>query len=295
MNELRKEKMNEPKSVADILKPDQGTLTAREILESYNDVELTDEETTLAIIDAKRRKKAEVEADAVRRIEADNRRRLTETQWSYDQTESFMRYRAEQLFKKGVFTKPFSIDADNDFYFKLLCYYFSNDPKFVSMGESAGLSGLSLSKGILTPGLYGVGKTWMMKLFQRNQRQTFLIRNAKEISSEFLSSKDKMIPVEYLTPYKNAVNDLDRFYQPVSGLCIDDMGTEEVKNNFGNKSNVIGDIIELRYKDGFTGTLLHANTNLSVPELERFYGGRVLSRMKEIFNFIELPGSDRRK
>ena len=90
-----------------------------------------------------------------------------------------------------------------------------------------------------------------------------------------------------------------------AGLCLDDIGTEDVKVNYGNRKSVIGDIIEQRYSiiekledpdniKNNCGDLLHATTNLSSPQLVEYYGGRVTSRMREIFNFIELPGNDRR-
>jgi hypothetical protein len=38
----------------------------------------------------------------------------------------------------------------------------------------------------------------------------------------------------------------------------------------------------------------HCTTNLTGNELQQKYDSRVRSRMREMFNFIELPGHDRR-
>ena len=140
-----------------------------------------------------------------------------------------------------------------------------------------------------------------MKLFNQNNRQCFLIRPAKTIAQQFMDSKEKKLPEEYFFPesegssFRNASNDRNMFYQPIAGLCIDDMGSENIKNNYGNVSNVIGDLIEGRYDSKLTGDLLHGTTNLSVEDLSSYYGGRVISRFREIFNWIIVPGEDRRK
>jgi len=68
------------------------------------------------------------------------------------------------------------------------------------------------------------------------------------------------------------------------GMCIDDLGTEDIKNHYGNKKNVIGDLIELKYAKKTTGIYLHGTTNLTAEQLKDFYGSRVTSRMREIFN-----------
>jgi DNA replication protein DnaC len=144
----------------------------------------------------------------------------------------------------------------------------------------------------MLPGNCGVGKTWMMELFQRNQRQVYHLVNAKFIADNYeQNGEDKP---NYEDKVKNAYNDANVFFQPYAGLCIDDIGTEDIKNFYGNRKNVIGDLIEKRYAKGNTGVFLHATTNLTADQLSEFYGSRVGSRMREIFNFIELPGGDRR-
>lgn len=41
--------------------------------------------------------------------------------------------------------------------------------------------------------------------------------------------------------------------------------------------------------------LTHATTNLSAPELKDYYGNRVRSRMREMFNLIEFDGGAKDK
>lgn len=76
---------------------------------------------------------------------------------------------------------------------------------------------------------------------------------------------------------------------------MEDIGAEDVKNNFGNKTNVIGDILEARYVNNLLGIWFHGTTNMTTAQFGEFYGGRVTSRLREKTNFIELRGPDRRK
>ena len=121
------------------------------------------------------------------------------------------------------------------------------------------------------------------------------MRNAMTIADSFDTKEPENGLSEFLDPYKNAGNDPESFFQPVSGLCIEDLGTEHEKNNFGNKANVVGNILELRYEKKLYGTILHGTTNLTVKQIQEFYGNRALSRMREMFNYIVVGGEDRRK
>lgn len=283
----------EPQPIKDVL-PQIPTLTLREVLESYNDVTLTEEEETQALIDAKRKKKEMIRLQRVRDQEKFNREHR-EGLFNFDVIRTFMINRSISLF-----SGKFEIDEYNESVFNLLSYYFTNNPMFVTISEKMGISNPSLDKGILMCGVYGTGKSWMMKLFQKNARQVYIIRTSKEIAESY--TKLKEIPKQYLEPIKNAINDQSLFCQPYSGLCIDEIGAERVKNSYGNISNVIGDLLEIRYNylDEFNnrvlvGPTLHGITNLTPDQLKEHYDGRVYSRMCEIFNYVELPGEDRRK
>lgn len=271
--------------------------TTKEILESYKHIELTEEEIDLALIQAKRKKELEVEAQKRQSDEISRRSFLTQ-KTNYDLVKGLMQMRA-----KKIFEDEFVIDDENTFTFELLCRYFGNDPEFVSMCMSIGIENASLDKGILLCGIFGTGKTWMMKLFTKNQRQCFEIVDTRELANRYKrleSMNDKSISgdqifIEYGSQKKNAVEDPSVFYQPYLGLCFDDLGNEDVKNSYGNKRNLIAELIEMRYAEKSYGVSFHATTNLTAEQIEQYYGGRVKSRMRQIFNFIELPGNDRRK
>ena len=256
-------------------------------MESYKHIELTEEETLEALIWRKRKKEDELKRLAQKEKEDQNRKKLTAAT-SYDIVKSLMFYRIEQKFA------GFVLDDSNRILFELLCRYFGNDPEFVSTAMGVGVDNPSLEKGLFLAGSFGVGKTWFMRLFQQNQRQVYFIKNCKDIADEFMEFGESGMD-DYVLLKKNAVNDSSAFFQQNMGLCLDDIGTEDIKSHYGNKKNVIGDIIEKKYENRSTGVYLHATTNLTSDQLKEFYGNRVTSRMRQIFNFIELKGIDRRK
>lgn len=267
----------------------QNNLSVKTALEAYEHIELTGEEYMTAILQAKQKKERLLQYQEQQERAERNRRALTSDMWDYDVTRVFMLQRAQNIFEG-----KFNVDEKNRVVFDLLCRYFSDDREFLSTAEAIGVSNPSLQKGILLAGTFGTGKTWIMKLFQRNKKACYLLKNAKQIAGEFQEDGVEAVTT-YQNKIKNSVNDATLFYQPYCGLCIDDLGTEDIKNNFGNKANVIGDLIEMRYAKGNAGPFLHATTNMDAQGIKEFYGGRVVSRMREVFNIIELSGNDRRK
>lgn len=266
------------------------------MLEGYSHIELTEDEVVEAMIAAKRKKEAVLKELQLKQREAHNRKLYSGDRWSRKQTESFMEYRSELIFD-GKFNR----DASNEMIFKLLCCYFSEDDDFCSLADHLGVINPSLQKGILLAGSIGVGKTWMMKLFSRNQRQVYAVKAARSIAETFTKQskedRDKGAdPLKmFYIPEKLPLNDKDMFFHTHLGLCLDDIGTEEIGSHFGNRKNVIGDLIERRYELGHGGIMLHMTTNLTMGQVKEFYGDRIGSRLREIMNIVELKGEDRRK
>src|SRR6186713_313095 len=236
------------KTIQQILEENQfPKLTPREVLESYKHIDLTEEEEAEALIAAKQKKEEKLRLATVREKESENRRLFVETKWTYEQTRGFMLYRAAQLFEG-----KFKVDKQNEKLFLLLCLYFSNSDDFISLALSMGIENPKLDKGVMLAGNFGSGKTWMMQLFSKNQRQCFRVHSAKVIANQFEQEGEGPFD-QYLVPFRNPINDNANFLQRQSGLCIDDMGTEDVKIHYGNRKNVIGDLIEQRYQNKHMG------------------------------------------
>lgn len=264
-------------------------------MEIYNHISLTEDELIECLIWGKRKKEEMLRKEALRQKEEANRR-LAKSTMDFNVIKTFMFNRAKEIFKY-----PFELDEDNEMIFDLLCYYFTgNEEGFFRQNELIAkkdekllIKNPSINKGILLVGNVGTGKTDLMKLFAKNTRMVYYMRESKRIAKEYVENKD--IPEDYIEPFKLAINDPQTFYQPLAGMCIDEMGGEETKNSYGNKANVIADLIEARYNKKYTGLFLHATSNLTSEQFKQYYGERVVSRMRQIFNFVKLPGNDRRK
>ena len=80
--------------------------------------------------------------------------------------------------------------------------------------------------------------------------------------------------------------------------CFDDLGTEDEVKHYGTQTNVLGQIILMRY-ELFQGrqVLTHFTSNLTAVQIEKYYGDRVRSRLREMCNWIEYKSTstDKRK
>lgn len=133
------------------------------------------------------------------------------------------------------------------------------------------------NKGILLVGTIGCGKTSLMQLFNilTHQHRKYTVKPTRAIAGEFLQNG-----YEAIHKYGNS----DTIY------CFDDLGIEQNMKHFGNESNVMAEILLSRYDLlRSKGTITHATTNLNANELEKLYGNRVRSRLREMFNLITFP------
>lgn len=225
----------------------------------------------------------------MRQNEEERRRRANEVMNPFT-AEEFIRFCVRYYTER--FNSAFIFDDKNKMLIDKLSQYFTGDERFLE-------GGYSFDKGILIMGNVGVGKTEIMKFMQKNKKSCFKIVSCNDVSNEFLlyaGDKDNQGTIEniYSTPIEKALNDPSVFYQRKIGFCFDDLGTEEIKNSFGNKKNVMADVIMAIYnKRDFSR--FHITTNLTGEEIENRYGTRVISRIREMFNVFVLEGNDRRK
>ena len=160
--------------------------------------------------------------------------------------------------------------------------------------ENAARFNLNLNKGILLTGPVGCGKTCLMKLMRLFQLQSeqFVLKSCREISFEFIKSGYEVIQKYGSDSGRYA----SRSEKPPATYCFDDLGTEQNLKYYGNECNVMGEILLSRYELFVSsGALTHLTTNLSASEIESFYGNRVRSRMREMFNLISFSKDARDK
>lgn len=169
--------------------------------------------------------------------------------------------------------------SDKHVYRKLTKYFIGeNDVDF---------SG-DLKKGICLYGDVGTGKSITMEVFSAFTYETpnkFKIYDIKEIAREV-----QIQGIEVLKEYTKG------------NCCYDDVGFERNVQHYGSKYDVFEEIVNIMY-DKFqkTGRVFHMTTNLGITEdfghgtINEKYNRRVVDRLREMFNFIELNGESKRK
>lgn len=237
-------------------------------METYDEIELTGEETAEALRKGREEKHYKMERE---RYNASLR---TERK--------FKRYTAEEYY--SAFGKIFPINEEKEkdyaLIVKLLCYYFSGDIRFNNPNKE-----LNLKKGLLLFGGVGVGKTTLMQMFQQNQAYSYCVVSCRDVESEYTVNGADAIH-RYSINQSIAINS-NPYGQVEIGYCFDDLGTENPGiKHFGNTKNVMTDILLNRYDNKTDPRSTHLTTNLSVDEIESTYGTRVLDRMREVFNII---------
>lgn len=156
-----------------------------------------------------------------------------------------------------------------------LCYFISRDSKFETE------LGYSFQKGLLIRGIAGLGKTHLVRCLEENELNPILILSMIEITDEI-----KMNGEFEIVYGKNKI------------IYLDDVGTEEpVVNHYGTKISFFKNYIELMYLKNQNKTFNHLiiSTNNSFSEIEDKYGFRVRSRIREMFNIVDVKGEDMRK
>ena len=175
---------------------------------------------------------------------------------------------------KDLFGEHFQVyDSDKEI-IKQLVIYFAKDE------EMALQYGISLDKGILLNGPVGCGKTTIMSLFRwfLPQKQRYVLKSCQDVSIQFIEQGYTVI-----RKYGRLSFEQDR----INNYCFDDLGTEDTIKQFGNECNVMGKILSLRYESYISYNIItHATTNLTSSEIEDYYGTRIRSRMREMFNLI---------
>lgn len=169
-----------------------------------------------------------------------------------------------------------------------------------------GESDLNHQKGLLLMGGVGSGKTLLMRGYNR-----FLCRFRND-SISFYPGFSEVATYNLVSGFaqygyeifeKGIIGMFSNQSKSVSvdvtvqlikrNLFIDDIGSEDTTAFYGNSTNVVYILLMRRYDDLKYKT--HGTTNLDAKALRAYYGDRVFSRMKEMFNTIYLQGEDRRK
>ena len=131
-----------------------------------------------------------------------------------------------------------------------------------------------------------------MRMMVQQQRR-FGIKSCREITFDFIKDGYEIIQRYSTFAYNNMTTPPSPYT-----FCFDDLGAENALRYYGNQCNVMGEILLSRYDHFIDNHMItHATTNLSASEFESYYGNRVRSRMREMFNLIAFSSNstDKRK
>jgi DNA replication protein DnaC len=144
--------------------------------------------------------------------------------------------------------------------------------------ELCGRAGIDPNKGILFIGGLGTGKTTVFKECKKAGALRSTIVSCPSVRAE--ASKGGMDAISK--------------YETVRSVVFDDLGKEGACSHYGTKIEPVADLILFRYdnwKDGKIGHT-HFTTNLSIEQLCEYYDPRVVDRLIEMCNIINLSNKD---
>lgn len=138
-------------------------------------------------------------------------------------------------------------------------------------------------------GNFGSGKTQLMETYREMMKKAGInvgLQSCNDMNMRFLKKDEftnKIASYDGIKIFTNKFDETERIF--------DDLGEEETTiMEYGNKICIMAHIISERYKGVKNGCITHITTNLSKRQISDVYGGRIESRINEMFNLIILGG-----
>lgn len=204
--------------------------------------------------------KAQREADRQREI---NRQKELAAYWTYGRVYKLMRRNSLHMFGKPLDETP-----DNLPTIKALCFFISRDDRFATE------LGFDRLKGLLIRGPSDTGKTHLVRCVEDN--------GLNPINSLSMLDITERVKVDGKYEIENKGKKI---------IYLDDVGTEEAMvKHYGTTNLWFKVFIETVYHKTKCFNHLILSTNLNFKDIEAQYGFRVASRMREMFNVIDMKG-----
>ena len=190
----------------------------------------------------------------------------------------------------------FKITENNKHVLRLMLLYFSGNPVFITEMEDYFKVKGSFDKGLLIIGGVGTGKSMLFDIF-KHYTMNILHTNSFQVHTAIdIIDSVNVSGVEYLEKYSHNFEHTNKRPNPLRCYIDDIASKNETVKNYGTEINVIEQLLSLRYNVFKRyGTLTHATSNKYPTELLSLYDARIVDRMKEMFNIIELSGESFRK
>lgn len=175
---------------------------------------------------------------------------------------------------KQRYNSSFKIESEDiSVIYKLLIYAIRDHRSALKLG-------IDLNKGVLLSGPIGCGKTSIMHLIKPFFYSKY---DYKMVTTRYVSFGFAKSGYDSLSPYTLKSTQQNR----LPTYCFDDLGAEQQIKHFGNDCNVMAEILISRYEHFIeNNAITHITTNLSASEIEKAYGNRVRSRLRQMFNLI---------
>jgi hypothetical protein len=187
----------------------------------------------------------------------------------------------------------FVIDDENRWaYTQLVKWLFGDATMQAKDPDTGAVVAGRLNAGIYLAGRTGSGKSWALNILQMLARayNVQVSLNGVQRCIFWDAVRADQICDQYATS-----GDL-KSYKRAGVLCIQDLGAEPAETLYmGNRLQPAQQVIEYRGDAGGVITLFSSNLPMSHKMLVDRYGDRVASRLREMCNYIELNGKDRRK
>lgn len=210
------------------------------------------------------------EADRQREI---NRLKELQQYWTYGRVYNLMKHNSLHMFGKELDETP-----DNLPTIKALCFFIARDDRFFTELKDDRGKPFDPLKGLLIRGPSGTGKTHLVRCAEDNGLNPILSLSSLEITERVKA--DGKFTIEH---------------KGKKIIYLDDVGTEESEvKHYGTSIFWFKNFIETIYHRVKCYNHLILTMNLNFGELEQVYGFRVASRMREMFNVINLTGKDYR-
>lgn len=201
------------------------------------------------------------------RIQKANEEKELISYWTYKRVYKLMKHNSLHVFGKPLDETPGNLPA-----IKALCFFIARDDRF------ADELGFDRQKGLLIRGPSGTGKTHLVRCAEDNGLNPILTLSILDITEKVTEDG------------KYQINN-----QGKKLIYLDDVGTEESSvKHFGTTILWFKNYIETVYHRTKCYNHLIITTNLNFQGLGNQYGFRVASRMREMFNVVDLTGKDYR-
>lgn len=172
----------------------------------------------------------------------------------------------------ALFEKKLVVNEGNKLLVTALCFFVSRDDRFMTE------LGYDPQKGLLIRGATGIGKTYLVKCIKDNELNPIKIESMLDITDQMRDKGD----------YQINMGDCKLLY-------FDDVGTEEAAvKHYGTNIMFFKNFIETYYLKHKTFNTLMISTNLNFKAMTEVYGFRVVSRIRDMFNVIDVAGKDMR-